>query len=42
MRDNAPILELGEKILHMPAKTARGGKWDPRFYPGVFVGMLNS
>ena len=26
----------------MLAKPPRGGKWDPRFYPGVFVGMLNS
>ena len=25
----------------MPAKPARGGKWEPRFHPGVFVGMLN-
>ena len=41
-RDNTPILELGEKILYMPAKPARGGKWEPRFHPGVFVGMLNS
>ena len=24
------------------ATPARGGQWDPRFYPGVFVGMLNS
>ena len=23
-------------------KPARGGNWDPQFYPGVFVGMLNS
>ena len=30
-----------EKIPHMPAKPARGGKWEPRFHPGVFVGMLN-
>ena len=41
-RDNTPILEFGEKILYMPAKPARGGKWEPRIYPGVFVGMLNS
>ena len=41
-RDNTPILEFGEKILYMPAKPARGGKWEPRFNPGVFVGMLNS
>ena len=40
-RDNTPILELGERILYMPAKPARGGKWKPRFHPGVFVGMLN-
>ena len=26
----------------MPAMPARGGKWEPRFHPGVFVGMLNS
>ena len=26
----------------MPAKPARGGKWEPRFHSGVFVGMLNS
>ena len=26
----------------MPAKPARGGKWEPRFHPGVFVGVLNS
>ena len=38
-RDNTLILEFGEKILHMPA---RGRKWEPRFHPGVFVGMLNS
>ena len=41
-RDNTPILEFGEMILYMPAKPARGGKWEPRFHPGVFVGMLNS
>ena len=34
------ILEFGEKILSMPAKPARGGKWEPRFHPGVFVGVL--
>ena len=26
----------------MHAKPASGGKWDSQFYPGVFVGMLNS
>ena len=41
-RDNTPILEFGEKILYMPAKPARGRKWEPRFHPGVFVGMLKS
>ena len=41
-RDNTPILEFEEKILYMPANPARGGKWEPRFHPGVFVGMLNS
>ena len=41
-RDNAPNLEFGEKILYMLAKPARGRKWEPRFHPGVFVGMLNS
>ena len=37
-----PILEFGEKTLYMLAKPARGGKWEPRFHPGVFVRMLNS
>ena len=37
-RGDTPILEVGEKILYMPAKPARGGKWEPRFHPGVFVG----
>ena len=37
-KDNTPIPEFGEKIL----KPARGGKWEPRFHPEVFVGMLNS
>ena len=41
-RDNTPILEFGEKILYMPAKPARGGKLEPRFHPGVFVGMPDS
>ena len=41
-RDNTPVFEFGEKILYMPAKPARGGKWELRFHPGVFVGMLNS
>ena len=41
-RDNTPILEFGETILYMPAKPATGGKWEPRFHPGVFVGMLIS
>ena len=41
-RENTPILEFEERILSMPAKPARGGKWEPRFHPGVFVGMLNS
>ena len=39
-RDNTPILEFGGRILHMPVKG--GGKWEPRFHPGVFVGVLNS
>ena len=29
-RDNTPILELGERILYMPAKPARGGKLEWR------------
>ena len=41
-RDKTPFLELGEKVLYMPAKPAREGKWEPRFHQGVFVGMLNS
>ena len=41
-RDNTPILEFGQKILYMPAKPSRGGKWEPRFHPGAFMGMLNS
>ena len=41
-RDNTLILEFREKILYTSAKPARGGKWEPRFHPGVFVGMLNS
>ena len=36
-RDNTPILQFGEKILCMPAKSARGGKWEPRLHSGVFV-----
>ena len=40
--DNTPILEFREKMLYMLATPARGGKWDPRFCLGVFVGMLNS
>ena len=39
---NTPIMEFGEKILYMPAKPARGGKWERRFRLGVFVGVLNS
>ena len=41
-KGNLPILEFGEKILYMPAKPPRGRKWEPRFHPGVFVGMLKS
>ena len=41
-RDNTPILEFGEQILYMPTKPVIGGRWEPRFHPGVFVGMLNS
>ena len=41
-RDKTPILEVGEWIQYMPAKSARGGKWESRFHSGVFVGMLNS
>ena len=41
-RDNTPTPGVGGKILYMPAKSARGGTWDPRFCPGMFVGMLNS
>ena len=41
-KDNTSILEFGETILHMPAKPARGGKWEPRVHPRVFVGTLNS
>ena len=40
--EGTPILEFGERILYIPAKPERGGKWEPRFHPGVFVGMLNS
>ena len=40
-KDNAPILEIREKILYMPAEPTRGGKWEPRFHPGVFVGMTS-
>ena len=36
-RDNTLILEFGEKILYMLAKPVKGGKWEPRFHPGVFV-----
>ena len=32
----------GRRFLHMLARPARGRKWEPRFHPGVFVGMLNS
>ena len=39
-RDNTPIPEFGEKLLYMPAKPARGGECEPRFQPGVCVGML--
>ena len=31
-----------EDSVRMPAKPARGGKWEPRFHLGVFVEMLNS
>ena len=41
-RDNTPILKFGEQILYMLAKPARGGKWELRFHPGVFVAMLTS
>ena len=41
-RDNTLILKFGERILYMPAKPGRGGKWEPRVHPGVFVGILNS
>ena len=40
--DNKTDPGLGEKISCMPAKPARGGKWEPRFHLGVFVGTLNS
>ena len=39
-KDKTPILEVGDKILYLPAKPAGGGKWEPRFHPGVFVGLL--
>ena len=41
-RDNTSILEFVEKILYMTVKSARRGKWTPRFYPRIFVGILNS
>ena len=41
-RDNTPILEFGENILCILAKPARGAKWDPRCYPGAFVGISDS
>ena len=41
-RDNTPILECGEKVLYMPVKLERGGTWEPRCHPGIFVGVLNS
>ena len=40
-RDSTPIIEFGQKILYMPAKPPMVVKWDPRFHPGVIVGMLN-
>ena len=41
-RGDTPFLEFGEQILYMAANPARGGKWEPRFLAGVFVGLLNS
>ena len=41
-RDNTPIPEFGVKILYNLAKPAGGGKWEPRFYPGVFAGLLKA
>ena len=37
-RQKTPIVEFGQEIMYMPAKPATGGKWDPRFYLGTFVG----
>ena len=39
-RNNTPIVEFEEKILYKPAKPARGRRWEPKYHPGVFVGML--
>ena len=36
-KDNTPILEFGEKSLYIPAKPARGGKWEPRFHSSEAV-----
>ena len=39
-KDNTPNLDFRREDL-VP-KPAREGKWEPRFHPGVFVGMLSS
>ena len=36
-KDNTPIPEFGEKILYMPAKPPRGGKWEPRLLAEAVV-----
>ena len=33
---------FGSRLCTCSATPERGVKWDPRFYPGMFMGMLNS
>ena len=35
-----PVCEFGETVLFMPLKGARGGKLDPKFEYGVFLGVI--
>ena len=42
-RDNTPILEFGgEDPVHAGQTSERRRMWEPRFHPGVSIGMLNS
>ena len=39
-RIGRPVCEFAEQVLYMPLKASRGGKADPKFSQGIYLGTL--